>query len=267
MSRLREGDRGQGPGSAGALLRVSGLTVRYGPVVAVRGVSFDVREGEIVTLLGANGAGKSTTLNAIVGLVKPAGGEIRYGPHDLRSMPTEDVVRLGVGLVPERRRLFSALTVAENLRLGARATGGRADLGTRLRRVFDLFPVLERRYRSPTGTLSGGEQQMLAIARALMGRPRVLLLDEPSLGLAPRVVEQLFGLLRALRDQGVTLVLVEQNVAAALELADRGYVLQAGRVVLSGPATELLESREILGAYLGARHGRGIEAARPEVGA
>jgi branched-chain amino acid transport system ATP-binding protein len=251
----------------GALLRVRDLTVRYGPIVAVRDVTFDVREGEVVTLLGANGAGKSSTLNAVVGLVKPAAGEIWYGAHDLRNRAPEEIVRLGVGLVPERRRLFSSLTVAENLRLGASATGGRADLGARLRRVFDLFPVLERRYRSPAGTLSGGEQQMLAIARALMGGPRVLLLDEPSLGLAPRVVEQLFGLLGALRDQGVTLVLVEQNVAAALELSDRGYVLQSGRVVLSGHATELLESREVLGAYLGARRGPGIETARPEVGA
>ncbi|HXF74378.1 MAG TPA: ABC transporter ATP-binding protein [Actinomycetota bacterium] len=238
-------------------LVVRGLTVRYGPILAVRDVSFEVRAGEVVALLGANGAGKSTTLGAVMGLVRPVGGAIRCGPHDLRTMATEDIVRLGVGLVPERRRLFTRLTVAENLRLGARAGRDGSDLAAQLDTVFELFPVLQRRYRSPAGTLSGGEQQMLAIARALMGRPRILLLDEPSLGLAPRVVEELFGLLATLRSQGVTLLLVEQNVGAALELADRGYVLRSGEIVLSGSAGELLGSPEVVGAYLGGGGGPG----------
>ncbi len=245
-----------GSGERGALLEVLDLSVKYGPVTAVRRVSFAVHEGEIVTLLGANGAGKSTTLNAIMGLVKTAGGAIRFADGDLHGRSTEEVVSLGVSLVPERRRLFYGLTVEENLRLGAKGTRGRTELRQTCQRVFDLFPVLERRFRSAARTLSGGEQQMLAVARALMTEPRVLMLDEPSVGLAPRIVEQLFVLIGELRKQGVTIVLVEQNVAAALELADRGYVLQSGVVVLSGTAPDLLKDREVLGAYLGGDHPR-----------
>jgi len=241
---------GASPGDP--VLRVTGLTARYGPITAVHGIGFDVAEREIVTLLGANGAGKSTTLNALMGLVKPSAGEVRLGGVPIQGKPPEEIVSLGMGLVPERRRLFTALTVEENLRLGASSRRGRADYRASTERVLQLFPVLERRYRFPARTLSGGEQQMLAIGRALMARPQILLLDEPSLGLAPKVVEQLFSLIGELRDQGVTLILVEQNVAAALELADRGYVLQTGKVVLSGAAATLLESGELLGSYLGA---------------
>jgi branched-chain amino acid transport system ATP-binding protein len=249
---------GDTPSARARVLEVRGLTARYGPIKAVRGVDFEVFEGEIVTLLGANGAGKSTTLNALMGLVKPSAGEVRLDGIAIQGKPPEEIVALGMGLVPERRRLFTQLTVEENLRLGASSPRGRADYRGSTDRVLQLFPVLQRRYRSPAHTLSGGEQQMLAIARALMTRPSLLLLDEPSLGLAPKIVEQLFALVGELRDQGVTLVLVEQNVAAALELADRGYVLQTGEVVLGGPASALLEGGEVLQSYLGgARTGGG----------
>jgi branched-chain amino acid transport system ATP-binding protein len=251
-SNLGEGANGV-VRSSDPILRVTGLTARYGPITAVRGIDFDVAEREVVTLLGANGAGKSTTLNALMGLVKPSAGQVRLGGVSIQGKPPEEIVTLGMGLVPERRRLFTALTVEENLRLGASSRRGRADYDGSTERVLQLFPVLKRRYRSAARTLSGGEQQMLAIGRALMTKPTVLLLDEPSLGLAPKIVEQLFALIGELRDQGVTLVLVEQNVAVALELADRGYVLQTGNVVLSGSATTLLKSGEVLGSYLGAR--------------
>jgi branched-chain amino acid transport system ATP-binding protein len=243
--------REDGGAVGGPILRVSGLQARYGPITAVKGIDFEVFEREVVTLLGANGAGKSTTLNALMGLVKPSAGEVMLGEVRVEGKPPEEIVALGMGLVPERRRLFTSLTVAENLRLGASSRRGHADFAESRDRVLQLFPVLGRRFDSPARTLSGGEQQMLAIARALMAKPSVLLLDEPSLGLAPKVVEQLFELIGELRDQGVTLVIVEQNVAGALELADRGYVLQSGSVVLSGSAATLLEGGDVLGSYLG----------------
>jgi branched-chain amino acid transport system ATP-binding protein len=239
-------------GSVDPILRVTGLTARYGPIAAVRGVSFEVGEREVVTLLGANGAGKSTTLNALMGLVHHSTGEVWLRGKSIQGKTPEDIVNLGMGLVPERRRLFTSLTVEENLRLGASSRRGRIDYDASTERVLRLFPVLERRYKSAARTLSGGEQQMLAIGRALMAKPSVLLLDEPSLGLAPKVVEQLFSLIGELRDQGVTCLVVEQNVAAALELADRGYVLQTGRVVQSGSATDLFGGGDILASYLGA---------------
>ena len=251
MSSQPAAPRADGEAAAAPILRVSGLKVRYGPIRAVKGIDFEVFEREVVTLLGANGAGKSTTLNALVGLVKPSAGVVALGDVRVDGKPPEEIVALGMGLVPERRRLFTSLTVSENLRLGASSRRGRVEFGASRDRVLELFPVLGRRFESPARTLSGGEQQMLAIARALMAKPSVLLLDEPSLGLAPKVVEQLFELIGELRDQGVTLVIVEQNVAAALELADRGYVLQSGSVVLSGSAATLLEGADLLGSYLG----------------
>src|SRR6056297_1936327 len=207
------------------LLRVSGLQVRYGAVEAVRGVDFEINEGEIVTLLGANGAGKSSTLNALVGLVPVAGGRVVFDGEDITDHAPERLAPMGMTLSPEGRRVFGTLTVEENLRMGAYGITDKAATRAAWERVFDLFPILHERRAQFAGTLSGGQQQMLAVGRALMSGPRLLLLDEPSLGLAPKIVEQVFDLIALLRDQGVTLVVVEQNVGMALEVADRGYVL------------------------------------------
>jgi branched-chain amino acid transport system ATP-binding protein len=229
-----------------ALLRVRGLVARYGPIAAVRGIDLDVYEGEIVALLGANGAGKTTTLAAIVGLLGDCEGEIRFAGEDVAGLPPEKVVRRGIALAPEGRRLFASLTVAENLLLPARSS----DEGAR-ERMLELFPLLRERLHAPAGSLSGGEQQQLAIARALMSGPRLLLLDEPTLGLAPRLVRLVFELIARLRDEeGVTVLLVEQNVHRALDLCDRAYVLRTGRMDAQGTAAEL-RARGIEKAYLG----------------
>jgi branched-chain amino acid transport system ATP-binding protein len=233
------------------LLAVEDLVVRYGPIVAVREVSLRVEQGEIVALLGANGAGKSSFLNAIAGLVPAASGRIRFRGEDVLRLPPERIVHRGLALTPEGRRVFPRLSVADNLRLGAVPQRSPAAADAARQRVFELFPVLHERMGQVAGTLSGGEQQMLAIGRSLMAGPDLLLLDEPSLGLAPILVDQIFELLGRLRDQGTTILLVEQNVHRALELADRAYVLVNGRIEREGPAAELRASAEIERAYLG----------------
>ena len=234
-----------------AMLSVNGLDVRYGAIQAVRGIDLEVAEGEIVALLGANGAGKSTTLKAIVGLA-PGRGSIRFAGESIIGSDTEDIVRRGLTLVPEGRRIFPSLTVAENLTLGA-ALRRDADAAARSRaEVLELFPVLAERAQQPAGTLSGGQQQQLAIGRALMSAPRLLLLDEPSLGLAPQIVDDIFDLILNLKARGLTILLVEQDAVAALDIADRAYVMANGRIVMSGAADMLRNSEHVARAYLGA---------------
>jgi len=219
------------------MLAVEGLEVGYGKVTVVWDVSFRVEDGGITTILGANGAGKTTTLRAVCGMVRTA-GEIRFDAQQIAGRPTEDIVRLGIAHVPEGRGTFTQLTVEENLRLGAYARRDTGALARDFARIYDYFPVLGERRRQIAGSLSGGEQQMLAVARALMLRPRLLLLDEPSLGLAPLVVREIFRIVRAInREERVSVLLVEQNVATALDLADHAYLLETGRVVVSGPSS------------------------------
>jgi len=228
-----------------ALLRVRGLEARYGPIAAVRGIDLDVHEGEIVALLGANGAGKTSTLAAIVGLHPARGGEIRFGGEDVSRLPPERIVRKGISLTPEGRRLFATLTVGENLALGGGGNGAARE------RLFELFPVLLERLHAPAGSLSGGEQQQLAIARSLMSRPRLLLLDEPTLGLAPKLVVAVFELIARLRaEERVSILLVEQNVHRALDVCDRAYVMRTGRIEVNGTPAEL-RARGVEAAYLG----------------
>ncbi|MFF7458213.1 ABC transporter ATP-binding protein [Kitasatospora sp. NPDC008115] len=231
------------------LLELRGLHVAYGAIEALKGVDLVVREGEVVTLLGANGAGKTTTLQAVSGLLRPRAGEIRFRGARVDGVPPHEVVGLGIGHAPEGRRVFPAMTVRENLDMGAYRF--RRTPKEDLDRVLGLFPVLAERRGQEAGTLSGGEQQMLAIGRALMGRPALLLLDEPSMGLAPLVVTQIFDIVREINGQGTTVLLVEQNAAQALRLADRGYVLETGSIVMSAPAAELLDDPRVRAAYLG----------------
>lgn len=236
------------------VLAVRNLVVAYGAVSALRGVSLDVRRGEVVALLGANGAGKSTMLRAISGLVRPRSGEIRLDGARIDGMRPAQSVRHGVAHAPEGRRLFGSLTVAENLRLGATQRRDRDNIDDDRERLQGLFPILKERARQQAGTLSGGEQQMVALSRALMARPRLLLLDEPSLGIAPIVVRQIFASLDELKATGVTMLLVEQNISVALDLADRAYVLRTGEISLEGGARDLRENYEdVAAAYLGAR--------------
>jgi len=236
------------------LLAIEGLRVAYGAVAAIRGVSLTVRAGEVVALLGANGAGKSTMLRAISGIVRPRAGHIRLAGQAIERLSPARIVRLGIGHCPEGRRIFGSLSVAENLRLGAAARVDRVGVAEDRERMLALFPILRERAQQPAGTLSGGEQQMLALARALMARPRLLLLDEPSLGLAPLLVQQIFRRLTELKAAGTTMLLVEQNIAVALDLADRAYVLRTGEVSLEGSAAELKANYErVAEAYLGAR--------------
>ena len=234
---------------------MSGLSARYGPVHALRDVSLEVRAGELVALIGANGAGKSTLLRAIAGLVAPAAGRVALDGRDVTGQAPEAMIRAGVALVPERRRVFAPLTVLDNLELGGYALPRGRDFRSRLEagveEAYRLFPVLRRRRDQLAGTLSGGEQQMLAIGRALMTRPRLLLCDEPSLGLAPLVVAEIMRLLSTLREAGTTILLVEQNARMALRSADRAYVLEVGSVVLSGAAADLLQDDQLKAAYLG----------------
>ena len=238
--------------SPAPLLDVSGLTVSYGAVEAVRGIDLTVAKGEIVTLLGANGAGKSSTLNALVGMAPRKAQRLTFRGHSLAALPTEMIVRQGMTLVPEGRRIFPTLTVAEHLLLGGAKHAARGSLAETEAEMLALFPILAERLHQKAGSLSGGEQQMLAIARALMSSPDLLLLDEPSLGLAPQVVDRIFTLISDLRAKGLTILLVEQNVALALEIADRGYVLVNGRIEITGTAADLAASPEIRDAYLGA---------------
>jgi len=238
-----------------ALLELEGVHVYYGHVHALKGIDLVVEEGEIVALLGANGAGKSTTLRAISGLVRPRRGRITFRGQDLTRLPAHRLPALGIAHAPEGRRIFGPLTVDENLTLGAyQRRDARAVEETR-RWVFDLFPRLKERRRQLAGTMSGGEQQMLAIGRALMSNPRLLLLDEPSLGLAPLLVRQIFETIREINRQGVTVLLVEQNARAALRLAHRAYVLETGRVALAGPSAELSRDPRMQEVYLGGRAG------------
>ena len=233
------------------LLVVQELVVRYGPVTAVRDVSLRVQQGEIVALLGANGAGKSSLLNAVAGLVSVAGGRVLFRGEHIQRLPPERIVARGLGLTPEGRRVFSRLSVDVNLRLGAATQRDREQRRATRERVLELFPILSERLAQDAGTLSGGEQQMLAIGRSLMGNPSLLMLDEPSLGLAPLVVDRIFELMGRLRDEGTTLLLVEQNVDRALRVADRAYVLKSGVLEVEGPADELRRSADIERAYLG----------------
>lgn len=232
------------------ILTVEGLKAGYGPIEALHGVSLEVRPGEIVALIGANGAGKSTLLMTICGVIRPTAGSIRYEGLEIGGMASHRIMRQGIAQAPEGRRIFPKMTVLENLLLGA----GKMDdslLKAELDRVFALFPLLAERRSQNGGTLSGGEQQMLAIGRALMSRPRLLLLDEPSLGLAPLIVRQIFHILREINQEGTTILLVEQNAYAALHLAHRGYVLATGRVAQHGPAKKLLDDPAVKNAYLG----------------
>jgi len=232
------------------LLEVRDLAVSYGGINAVKGISFEVGEGEIVALVGSNGAGKSSTLRAISGLM-PYHGSIAYQGEELAHVPAHDIVRRGLAQVPEGRRLFGNLTVRENLRLPTWSRSDSAGIASDMARVFRLFPVLESRQQQLAGTLSGGEQQMVALSRALMTRPKLLLLDEPSMGLAPRLVREIFATLAELHREGVTLLLVEQNVNMALQVAHRAYLLETGRITLSGPAAEVAGDPRVLAAYLG----------------
>lgn len=223
------------------LLEIRQLSVSYGPVPAVKRLDLTVREGEIVALIGANGAGKTTTLRCISGIVKPKAGQIRYAGREIAGLEPHRIVRAGIAHVPEGRGVFAELTVLENLEMGAYTRSDRAGIRSDREAMFRLFPRLAERQRQPAGTLSGGEQQMLAIARALMARPRLLLLDEPSMGLAPMLVEDIFRAIRRINQSGVSVLLVEQNTRKALSIADRGYVMANGEVVLEGPAGTLAQ--------------------------
>lgn len=233
------------------LLEVENLNVSYGAINAVRGISFTVAEGEIVTLIGANGAGKSTTLRTISGLLRPREGSIRFRDHDLTRMPPDRIVRQGISQVPEGRRIFAGLSVRENLMMGAYTQNDQAKISDTLERVFVSFPRLKERLDQRGGTLSGGEQQMLAMGRALMSDPALLLLDEPSMGLAPILVEEIFSIIRKINALGTSILLVEQNAAMALATAGRGYVLETGTIALEGTCQELLANPQVQLAYLG----------------
>ena len=233
------------------MLKIDDLKVRYGGIEAVKGISFDVPEGAIVTLIGANGAGKSTTLRAIAGLVKPASGRIHFQAEDLTGLSPDKIVSKGITLVPEGRRVFPDLTVLENLKIGAYLRKDKAEMEDDLRWVYDLFPRLKERSWQAAGTLSGGEQQMLAVGRALMSRPKLIMMDEPSLGLAPIIVKGIFDIIREINRMGVTVLLIEQNANMALKIADVGYVLETGNITMTGSGQELLTNEAVKKAYLG----------------
>lgn len=233
-----------------SLLKVDDIHVYYGAIHAIKGVSFEVNEGEIVTLIGANGAGKSTTLNTVAGLLRPRSGSITFDGKNLASIPANKTVSLGMALCPEGRRIFQQMTVRENLEMGG-FTRPKGEIPGSIGEMFARFPRLREREKQIAGTLSGGEQQMLAIARAMMSKPRLLMLDEPSMGLAPILVEQIFDIIKELHSAGVTILLVEQNAQMALSIADRAYVLETGKVSKTGPADELLHDDDVRKAYLG----------------
>jgi len=232
------------------ILEVKNLEVSYGAIQALHGVSFEVEQGEIVTLIGANGAGKSTTLRTISGLIRPKSGEVIYEGVDITRVPPHKIVAMGLGHVPEGRRVFPMLTVRENLEMGG-FVAPKGEIQTRMMEVFERFPRLKERQRQLAGTLSGGEQQMLAMGRALMAAPKLLLLDEPSMGLSPLLVQEIFKIIKEINARGTTVLLVEQNANMALSIAHRAYVLETGRVVLSGDAKELRENPAVRSAYLG----------------
>jgi branched-chain amino acid transport system ATP-binding protein len=233
-----------------ALLSLTGVTAFYGAIQALRGIDLTVNAGEIVTLIGANGAGKSTLMMTICGTPRARSGRIVHEGQDITDWPTHAIMRRGIAQAPEGRRIFNRMTVRENLLMGAEVAG-RGDIAALLEQVFALFPRLQERLAQRGGTLSGGEQQMLAIGRALMSRPRLIMFDEPSLGLAPNIVERTFAIIRGIRDAGTTVLLVEQNAFAALEMCDHAYLLEGGRIVLSGPGSEMIENEHVRKAYLG----------------
>lgn len=233
------------------MLVLEDVHARYGAIAALRGVSVTVGDGEIVALIGVNGAGKTTVLSTIAGIVKPSQGSILFQEESIAGRPPEDIIRKGIALVPEARRIFPGLTVSENLRLGAAIRPNRLEIQQDIAEMCTRFPILGQRFNQPGGTLSGGEQQQLAIARALMSRPKLLMLDEPSLGLAPKLVDEIFDLIAQLHASGRTILLVEQNVQRTLNIVDRAYLLDTGRVKFEGPAAELLQNVDIERAYLG----------------
>jgi branched-chain amino acid transport system ATP-binding protein len=234
-----------------ALLEVADIHTFYGNIEALKGISLEVEEGEIVTLIGSNGAGKSTTLRSISGLTPPREGSIRFEGRELGELPPQEIVKLGISQSPEGRRCFSRMTVRENLELGAYLRSKEDDISGDLDRVYDLFPRLKERERQKAGTMSGGEQQMLAIGRALMAEPRLLLLDEPGMGLAPILVERIYDTIRQINEQGTTILLVEQNANSALDVSNRGYVLETGTVAVTDDSAALKENPEVQKAYLG----------------
>jgi branched-chain amino acid transport system ATP-binding protein len=233
------------------MLSINNLVVSYGGIEALKGISLDVEEGKIVTLVGANGAGKSTMLRSIMGLVKPKSGSIKYNDKDLLTIKTKNMVDNGVVLVPEGRRVFSNLSVIENLKIGAFTRKDEKNIKSDIEWIYSLFPRLKERSWQSAGTLSGGEQQMLAVGRALMSRPKLLMMDEPSLGLAPLVVKDIFSIIKEVHKQGVTVLLIEQNANAALHIADVGYVIETGNIKLKGSGRDLLSNEEVKKAYLG----------------
>ena len=233
-----------------SMLKVEGLNVYYGSIHAIKGVSFEVNQGEIVTMIGANGAGKSTTMNTVAGLLKPKSGSITFEGHDITSTPASKVVSLGLALCPEGRRVFQQMSVRENLEMGG-YTRPAGELAASLDQVFEQFPRLKERQRQIAGTLSGGEQQMLAMGRALMSKPKLLMLDEPSMGLAPLLVEQIFDIILSLNKAGTTILLVEQNAQMALSIANRAYVLETGKIFKEGSADMLMHDDAVRKAYLG----------------
>ncbi len=234
-----------------AMLEVKDLQVYYGVICALKGISFEVNEGEIVTLIGANGAGKTTTMQSIVGLIPSRGGSVVFNGNDITKTPCHKIVHLGMTQVPEGRRVFQELTVYENLLMGAYSNKSNATFKEDLDRIYEQFPRLAERKNQIAGTLSGGEQQMLAMGRALMSKPKLLMLDEPSMGLSPLLVDQVFDIIKSINKNGTTVLLVEQNAGKSLAISDRGYVLENGSIVLSGTGKELMESEDVKKAYLG----------------
>jgi branched-chain amino acid transport system ATP-binding protein len=233
------------------LLEVDNLNVYYGAIHALQGISFNIEEGEIVTLIGANGAGKSTTLRTISGIIRPRSGKITFKGEDITLIPAESIVRKGISHVPEGRKIFAPLTVKENLEMGAYIEKDKAEIANRMDRVFKSFPRLKERISQLGGTLSGGEQQMLATGRGMMSKPTLLLLDEPSMGLSPILVQEIFSIIKEINAQGTSILLVEQNAQIALSVAHRSYVLETGNIVLSGSAKEIAENPKVKAAYLG----------------
>jgi len=233
------------------MLKINNLNVFFGGIHALKGISFDVPIGKVITLIGANGAGKSTTLRTICGLIKPQGGQIKFSNNEINNIPTDKIVKKGIALIPEGRKIFPNLTVQENLSLGAFARTDKQEIEKDLEWVYELFPRIKERLWQKGGTLSGGEQQMLAISRGLMSRPKLLMMDEPSLGLAPLLVKEIFDIIQKIHEDGITVLLVEQNAFAALKIADYAYVLETGKVVLQGTGEELLQDKRVKKAYLG----------------
>jgi len=234
------------------MLKVENLKVNFGGIEAVKGISFDVKEGEIVTLIGSNGAGKTTTLRTIAGVVRPASGKITFDGEDITSIEPSSIVKKGITLCPEGRRIFPDMTVLENIKIGAYLRED--DLSADIERCHRLFPILKERSNQLAGTLSGGEQQMLAVARSLMSKPKIMMLDEPSLGLAPIIVKNIFDIIKTINDEGVTILLIEQNANMALRIADKAYVLETGHITIEGTGKELLTNPKIKEAYLGKKN-------------